>query len=314
MKAETLKKDIKFNTSDNGEDWDGFLAAVEASSINDKGQILNVIRSQADRDQRQQQIRNMIAIYNEIDDILPGLRRAIIKVNCSDSKTDEQIAKYANTNPDSLTMAELLYSASLTQDVNTKMAIYQKAIDLYPEDFHAYNDLACLQASQGNYETAKDLLDKANSLSPNNGIVLNNIGVLCLTQGDYEGAKVAFDASEKAGFAQSYNQGVIDMKNGDYASASSKMANGKCTYNLALNQLLTKDYTAAKNTLNCISNKTAAEYYLLAIIGARTNTPAEIYSNLKQCCSLDANYKVQASKDMEFKNFKDNAEFQAAIQ
>ena len=314
VKAADIKKNIKFNTSDNGEDWDGFLAAVAASNINDKDQILNVIRSQAERDQRQQQIRNMIAIYNEIDnEILPGLRRAIIKVNCSDSKTDEQIAKESNTNPEALTMAELLYSASLTQDVNTKMAIYQKAMELYPEDFHAYNDMACFKASQGDYATAKDLLDKANSLSPNNGVVLNNMGVLCLVQGDYEGAKNAFDASEKAGFAQSYNQGVIDLKNGDYASASSKMANGKCTYNLALNQVLTKDYAAAKNTLNCIENKTAAEYYLLAIVGARTNTPAEIYSNLKQCCSLDAAYKVQASKDMEFKNYKDNAEFQAAI-
>lgn len=313
VKAADIKKDIKYANDDKGEDWDGFLEAIAASNIKDKDQILNVIRSQADRDQKQQQIRNMIAIYNEIDDILPNLRRAIIKVNCTDAKSDATIAEMSGKNPDSLSLNELLYSASLTNDMNQKGAIYATAIELYPEDWRAYNDLACVKASQGNVDAARDLIDKANSLSPNNGVIMNNLGVLSLMKNDYESAKIAFTASEKAGISQSYNMGVIDMKNGDYAAASSKMANGKCTYNLALNQLLSKDYAAAKATLNCISNKTAAEYYLLAIVGARTNTPAEVYSNLKSACGMDASYKLQASKDAEFKNFRDNAEFQAAI-
>ena len=314
VKVADIKKDIKYTTDDKGEDWDGFLSAVAASNIKDKDQILNVIRSQADRDQKQQQIRNMIAIYNEIDDILPNLRRAIIKVNCTDAKSDAQIAEMSGTRPDSLSLNELLYSASLTEDLNQKGAIYATAISLYPEDWRAYNDLACIKASQNDIDAGRNLIDKANSISPNNGVVLNNLGVICLMKGDYEGAKIAFDASEKAGVSQSYNMGVIDMKNGDYAAASSKMSNAKCTYNLALNQLLSKDYAAAKSTLNCINDKGAAEYYLLAIVGARTNTPNEIYSNLKEACKLDASYKLQASKDAEFKKYKDNAEFQAAIQ
>lgn len=313
VKAADIKKDIKYNTDDKGEDWDGFLEAVAASNIKDKDQILNVIRSQADRDQKQQQIRNMIAIYNEIDDILPGLRRAIIKVNCTDAKTDAQIAKYASENPDSLTLSELLYSASLTEDLNKKTAIYEQAIKLYPDDYRAYNDLACVKASQGDYDAARELLDKANSLSPNNGIVLNNIGVLCLSQKNYDGARIAFAASEKAGFNQSYNMGILDMKEGNYSSAASKMSNAKCDYNVALNQILNKNYSDAKSTLNCISNKTAADYYLLAIVGARTNDANEVYTNLKSACKMDAKYKVEASKDAEFKKFRDNAEFQNAI-
>lgn len=313
VKPADIKKNIKFELEDKGEDWDGFLAAVSASSIKEKDQILNVIRSQADRDQRQQQIRNMIAIYNEIDNILPGLRRAIITISCTDAKSDEEIARLSASSPDSLSLLELLYSASLTSDLKTKTSIYEAAIKLFPEDYRAYNDLACIKAFEGNKDEAKKLLEKANSLAPNNGIILNNEGVMALMNKDYTAAKEYFTAAEKAGFSQAYNNAVLDMKNGDYTAAASKMASTKCNYNLALNQLLSKNYTAAKSTLDCISKKTADDYYLLAIIAARTNNESAVYSNLKEACSMNANFKIQAAKDMEFKKFRDNADFKTAI-
>ena len=313
VKAADIKQNITFNLEDKGEDWDGFLTTVAASSIKEKDQILNVIRSQADRDQRQQQIRNMIAIYNEIDNILPGLRRAIITISCTDSKTDEDIARLAVTNPEDLSLIELLYAASLTSDLKTKTSIYEAAIRLFPEDYRAYNDLACIKAFEGDKEEAKKLFEKANTLSPNNGVILNNEGVMALMSNDYTAAKEYFAAAEKAGFSQAYNNAVLDIKNGDYTAAASKMASSKCNYNLALNQLLSKNYSAAKSTLECITNKTAADYYLLAVVAARTNNEQDVYSNLREACAMNAGFKIQAAKDMEFKKFRDNADFKAAI-
>ena len=313
VKPADLKREIKYDLEDKGEDWDGFLAAVGASSIKEKDQIMNVIRSQAGRDQRQQQIRNMIAIYNEIDNLLPELRRAVIKISCTDTKTDEEIARLSAEEPQSLSLVELLYSASLTSDIKAKAAIYEAAIKLFPDDYRAYNDLACIKAFENNKEEAAKLLEKANSLSPNNGVILNNKGILAMMNKDFEAAKQAFEASEKAGFSQSYNMGVLDIKGGNYAAAASKMANTKCDRNLALNQLLSKNYTGAKATLDCITNKTADDHYLLAIVAARLGSEADIYSNLKEACAKDAVYKVQAAKDMEFKKYKDNADFKAAI-
>ncbi|MCL2131366.1 MAG: hypothetical protein FWH36_02755 [Lentimicrobiaceae bacterium] len=314
VKPAELKQEFKFDLEDKGEDWDGFLSAVSASSIKDKDQVLNVIRSQADHAQRQQQIRNMIAIYNEIDkDILPNLRRAIIKINCTDSKSDEQIAQLAATNPEELSLVEILYSASLTNDLKTKTSIYETIIKLFPEDYRAYNDLACIKASQGEKEEVAKLLEKAGSLSPNNGVIQNNVGVIALMNKDYEAAQTAFDASQKAGVSQSYNLGVIDLKNGDYTAASSKMSGSKCAYNLALQQLLSKNYPAAKSTIDCITNKGGEEYYLAAVIAARMNDANGVYSNLKQACEANTAYKVQAKKDMEFKAFRTKPEFDAAI-
>jgi len=314
VKPAELKKNFKFDLEDKGEDWDGFLSAVAVSSIKDKEQILNVIRSQSDHAQRQQQIRNMIAIYNEIDnDILPKLRRAIIKVNCTDSKSDEAIAQLAETTPNSLSLVEILYAASLTNDLKTKTSIYESVINFFPEDYRAYNDLACIKASQGDIEEAAKLLEKASSLSPNNGVVLNNLGVFALMNKDYDAAKNAFEASQKAGVSQSYNLGIIDMKNGDYTAAASKMSSTKCAYNLALQQLLSKNYSAAKSTIDCITNKGGEEYYLAAVIAARMNNANEVYTNLKQACAENAAYKAQAKKDMEFKAFRTKPEFEAAV-
>jgi len=314
VKPAELKKEYKFDLEDKGEDWDGFLSAVAASAIKDKDQILNVIRSQADHSQRQQQIRNMIAIYNEIDkDILPSLRRAIIKINCTDSKTDEQIAQLAVTNPSALNLKEILYAASLTNDLKTKTTIYENVIRLFPDDYRAYNDLGCIKASQGDMSGAKTMLDKASSLSPNNGLILNNIGVLALMNNDYDAAQTAFEAAQKAGINESYNLGVIALKKGDYATAASKMSGSKCVYNLALQQLLSKNYPAAKSTIDCITNKGGDEFYLAAVIAARMNNANDVYSNLKQACDANAAYKVQAKKDVEFKAFRTKPEFEAAI-
>jgi len=64
----------------NGPDWNGFMQAVEASDISDKAAIINVINS-ADQLKREEEIRNMILIYPELEkDILPTLRRAEVEV------------------------------------------------------------------------------------------------------------------------------------------------------------------------------------------------------------------------------------------
>ncbi|NLJ82730.1 MAG: hypothetical protein GX330_06360 [Bacteroidales bacterium] len=315
VRASDIKKDIKYEIKDNGEDWDGFIEALENSSIQDKSKIINVIKSQNDMDQREQQIRNMIAIYDEVDnEILPSLRRAIIKVNVmEDKKTDEEIAELAANNPESLSNDELLYAASLTNDMKTKAEIYTKATQIFTNNYRGYNDLACVKYLQGEKDEALTMLNKAKELNPNNSEVLNNFGIISFLDGDIEKAKEYFEASKKAGFDQSYNLGVVYMKIGDYTAAINNFSTSKCDYNVALNQLLSKDYTAAKATIDCIQNKTAKDYYLLAIISARTNDTNILYKSLVEACKLDPELKKQALKDIEFRNYKNNAAFKDAL-
>ncbi|HON20442.1 MAG TPA: hypothetical protein PLW70_03815, partial [Bacteroidales bacterium] len=122
-----------------------------------------------------------------------------------------------------------------------------------------------------------------------------------------------FEASQKAGLNQDYNMGVVNMKLGNYSDAANVFKATKCNYNVALNQVLSKDYTAAKSTVECIQNKEAKEYYLMAIIGARTNDANLLFKNLAKACEINPDMKKQALKDIEFKNFRDNAAFKDAI-
>ena len=76
MKAQLKKKakNYEFTTNGNGPDWDKFVELVKASNIKDKDQIVRVIENSRNREQ---EIKNMINVYPELEkEILPLIRRA----------------------------------------------------------------------------------------------------------------------------------------------------------------------------------------------------------------------------------------------
>lgn len=76
MKAQLKKnaKNFTFDAKGNGPDWDKFIELVKASNIKDKDQIVRVIENSHNREQ---EIKNMINVYPELErDILPLIRRA----------------------------------------------------------------------------------------------------------------------------------------------------------------------------------------------------------------------------------------------
>lgn len=311
VKPNTLKKEFPVSVQAQGEDWDGFLNSLRASDISEKNTIINVINSQTDHARREQEIRNMTVIYSQIEEkILPPLRRANIHVNFLEpKKTDAQIATLAVSHPDSLTVEELLYAATLTQDQATKLKIYTAATKVYANDWRGFNNVAYISIQQKDYTTASSALDKANGLVPNNPTVLNNLGVVALAKGDYKNAKSYFENAVKAGSAEAKeNLGIISIKEGNYAAASSSLANEKCTYNLGLTQLLNKQNDAAKATLSC-APQDAKTLYLLAVCSARTNDSTGVVNYLQQAFTKDPNLKKQAKNDMEFMNFVTSSEF-----
>lgn len=297
-----------------GEDWNGFMSAIESSSITDKNVILNVVRSQADVTRREQEIRNMTVIYKEIEDnILPSLRRAVINVKCYEAKkSDERIASLAVTNPDSLDNKELFYAASLTNDMATKEKIYRNAITVFPQDWRGYNDLSAVLVLQNKLTEAKTMAEKANTMSPNNANVLNNLGVIALLNKDFTNAKSYFESAQKLGVSEGYNLGLIKIKEGDYPGAITSFGSKTCDYNVALVQILSTNFTTAQTTLECISNKTAAVNYLFAIVGARSGNTTLMYEKLKLACN-DPILKAQAKEDREFLKYFEAPEFQSIV-
>lgn len=314
IKFSDPEKMIKFNTKANGEDWDGFVAAINASNIPDKNIVLNVVKSQSDLSKREQEIRNMTIVYREIEeDILPSLRRVEIAVNCFEPKrADGEITMLATKSPDSLTNAELLYAATLAENSASKAAIYKSAATIFPNDWKAQNNAGVSELENGNIAQAAGYLNKANSLEPNNAIILNNLGVLEAKKGERKKAEGYFSQAQKLGANESYNQGIVALGNGDYAKASSLFGTKTPNTNVALAQMMAGNNSGAIATLKN-APKSPLNDYLMAVLGARTNDTNMLLDNLKKAIAGDASFKAQALQDREFIKFFNNPEFMVIV-
>jgi len=302
-KVEEVEQELNINAVAKGEDFDGFMSAVQQSSLEEKQTIINVIKNQPEKAQREQEIKNMTVIYAEIEAILKALRRAEIVVSCYEPKRTD----------DSLLVEELLFAATLTENLDTKLKIYKSCTELYSDNWRGYNNAGYVLLKQGNLAEAKTYIEKAQNLAANEGEVLNNLGVIASWEEDFDQAKTYYESAQGKGISENYNLGILKIREADYAGAISLFSAKSCDYNLALAQLLSGGNDAAVKTLKCISNKTAADYYLMAIAGARSGNVSMMTDNLKEACQLETAYKAQAKEDREFLKYFDNADFQNAI-
>lgn len=285
------------------EDWEGFKKLVEASNIQDKQLILSVLSMYKDPEQRERELHNLSNVFEQLaETILPQLRysRLTASVNVI-GKSDEQIAHFFDHDPAALSVDEILYAATITDDPARQAAIYKKATELYTNDYRTWNNLGMVQYRAGNYDAAKACFQRAAQYNAGAGEAQMNLGLLSLLEGDYAAANRAFG---NAGGVPELNEalGVYYLKQGDAAAAAKAFGNAKSN-NAALSQIIVKDYGSARSTLASITEPDAVTYYLTAILGARTNNSQLVTSNLRQAIKLDNNLARQAANDLEFAKF-----------
>jgi len=311
--VEVAGKDVNMTLQHHGPDWNGFLTAVQNSTMKDKDKVLNVINSNVDNSKKEQEIRNMILIYPDLEkDLLPALRRCEITATLYEPRmTDAELLQYGTSDPEKLKVEELLYAATLTKDNNVKATILENAAKQFPGNWKALNNAAVAEVEKGNLTRANELLTKAQMIQSNNGIIENNVGVVAAKQLDIKKADEQFKKAALLGENTNYNQGVLMIAKGDYPKALNMLANAKCTYNLGLAQLLSGNYAAAETTLKC-APETPETFYLLAVTSARANNSKGLYENLMKACK-NASLKAQAKGDREFINFAGTPEFQNIV-
>ena len=284
------------------QDWEGFQKLVQQSNIQDKDLILSVLSMYKDPEQREREIRNLSSVFEQLaDQILPKLRYSRITASIDViGKSDSEIQQLLASDPSKLSVEEILYAATLTDDNNKRIQIYDKAARLYPNDYRTWNDLGMAQYIDGDYNAAKASFAKAASMTKNAEPQMN-LGLIEMLNGDYAKANKYFGSA--AGVAELGDAlGVYYLKQGDAAAAVKAFGDVKSN-NAALAQILTKDYSKAKATLSAISKPDATTYYLMAVLGARTNNESMVTSNLQKAVSLDKNMAKLAAEDLEFANF-----------
>lgn len=299
-----------YSQSPKGEDWAGFEAAVRASEMEDKNLIIRILEMTKDLNQREQEIIKLSKTYKELEkDILPSLRRTQINVVYDKiGWSDEELKNLSKTKADTLTVEELLFTATLYDDLSEKMRVYKLAAANYPQDWRGHNNVGYVYYMQNDLKNAESNFKKANDLKEN-PVTLNNLGIIARINGDRSKATQLLTSAVSAGSEVKYNLGIIDIQNGDYSKAIGNFG-GENTFNKALAQTLDKKYTAALSTLDASADKESAlGYYLKAIIGARQDNLDMVINNLKSAIAKDSSYKAKAAKDREFIKFFENASF-----
>jgi len=312
LRQSKVKADIDAKTT--AEDWEGFQKAMEESNIQDKEMVLRVLSMYTDPEEREAQIKNLASVYKTIaEEILPALRLSLLILTTDIiGKSDEEIAALAKNDPAALSVEELLYSATLTQDKAEKMAIYQKVTSIYKDDFRGWNNMGMCYYEQGNIAEARRCYTKALTLAPNDPDANYNAGVAAMADGDIAKAEEYLGKAAGTSGDLETAMGTLYTMKGDYNKAKGSYGQSH-TNNTAVQQILNEDYAGARKTLAAVENPNATTAYLSAIVGARTNDRDAVYSNMKSAVAQDASMKARAQKDIEFAKYMEDSQFLAII-
>ncbi len=288
--------DAPVNVQSIGQDWEGFQELVGESNIDDKDLILRVLSMYSDPAVRENEIKNMSAVYKELaKEILPELRRARFIANVEYTNyTNEELVQLLEDNVDILDETALLRAATLVKGLDAKVAIYQRAIEKYDSDAAMFN-LAAVYLNAGKTEEGEKALAK---VSEKDAEYQNAQGVVALQKEDYDTAVKCFTAAKTA--TANENLGIIDILSGKYSDAASKLANCK-GLNKPLSLILVNDLSGASAALEGKDNAKAS--YLKAIVAARQGNADAVKTNCEAAAKVQF-FADRAAKDIEFAQFK----------
>ncbi len=341
-----LADSIKFETKAIIFNWDGFKEALNASdqfTAEEKQQAIQATSQGATFEEQAKSVEQL-PFYSRLEsEIYPGLRYSKTEIlSVKPKKTDAEISILAKgiidgkSNYDTLSFEELMFAAEMTPLADEKEKLYMAATKY--DMWQAYNNLGAIYLEKaqkaGNESDKNALVGKAldqfklaNS-KEESAEALNNEAICLLIKGERDAAMEKFNAaSSKPSSNPEVKKGIqaglgtIYVKRGEYPQAISNLGSAgtevqNAVLDLGLAHLLSKDYPKAEQALSSasyINEQDATAYYLLAVVGARTNNLELMTKNLAQAVKLDRSLAEKAVNDLEFANFQESEEFKNAL-
>ena len=305
-------QDVAIDAHYTAQDWEGFKQLVEQSNFQDKDLILRVLSMYPDPEQREREIKNISSVFSKLaEEVLPKLRRSRLIANVKIiGRSDDEIKKTLEKYPSALTVEELLYAATLTDDLQQQESIYKLTAQKYAKDYRAYNNIGTLYLQRENYVTAKRWFEQALKQKDNAESKVN-LGLIALKDGDVAKAtSLIAEGSSLPGVGQVL--GYLYLSQGEYAKAQTAYGD-YASNNAAVAQILNRDYSKALSTLSAIAKPDATTEYLRAIIGARTNDSSAAIAALGRAVSLDPTLTTRIANDLEFAGLRGQRDFGALI-
>ena len=305
-------QDVAIDAHYTAQDWEGFKQLVEQSNFQDKDLVLRVLSMYPDPEQREREIKNISSVFSKLaEEVLPKLRRSRLIANVKIiGRSDDEIKKTLEKYPSALTVEELLYAATLTDDLQQQESIYKLTAQKYAKDYRAYNNIGTLYLQRENYVTAKRWFEQALKQKDNAESKVN-LGLIALKDGDVAKAtSLIAEGSSLPGVGQVL--GYLYLSQGEYAKAQTAYGD-YASNNAAVAQILNRDYSKALSTLSAIAKPDATTEYLRAIIGARTNDSSAAIAALRRAIELDSTFTARIANDLEFAGLRGQRDFGALI-
>ncbi|WP_421765189.1 tetratricopeptide repeat protein [Ekhidna sp.] len=308
------------------QDWRAFKAALatyDGISTSEKAEYNNIINGSGSFVEKEKEMQKLSTYKKVFNDVYPGLRSAQTQVlTVKPKKSNAQIAVLAkaivdgSASADTLTIEELMFSATLTPSLEEKAAIYKAAADKSGM-WQAHNNLAATHIEMAKRGDASKLdgaatqLEIAMNKMSSAAEVQANMGAVQILQGDYAAAyetlgNVSSSSNDINGKVNSM-KGAVEVRMAEYDKAKASFASAKNSENVMIDRglayLLTGDYSMADAEFKQVMRADA--YYLLAVSAARQNNASEVGSNLKKAVDAEPSYKDMALNDLEFTNYAD---------
>lgn len=209
-RAEALKSYLNANekipahlykVSFGGENWDGLVKALEASSMKEKDTFLQIIKNTTDDVRRKQEIMRVDggAPYRVLlKELYPPLRKVDCRIDYTVVNFDVSQGRIVmKQQPKYLSLNEMYQVAnSYPKGSNDFINVFDVAVRMYPNDEVANINAAAVSLSQKDVESARKYMKKANKQTAE---YENNLGVLYFLQGDVQQAISTFSKAAKAG-------------------------------------------------------------------------------------------------------------------
>jgi hypothetical protein len=306
------------NQPDNGEDWVGLARMVNRANFDGKQDVMNVIMDKTlSPDAKEAKLRTLPA-WNTmlVNNLLPKLRRTEItfvgSIPSRDLATLRDMAKDTSSFYD-MSKRELIMLANNTSDTSLLLEIYHHLMVRYPDDWAGKNNYAAVLLKSGHTSEANDMFEELHKTYPGNDTITSNLGVAKRWMHNYNGAKDLYTSAQMKGVKENNNLGILYIKYGDYQAATSSFEPNRCDYNVALAYTLKGQYDTALQKVDCIVNKSANDYYLRAIIGARKGDKDLMTTSLTRAIQMDPTLRDRAKEDLEFRKYMNTPEFANAI-
>lgn len=184
-----------------GENWDGLVKALEASSMKEKETFLNIIKNTTDDVRRKKEIMSVGggAPYRMmLKEIYPGLRKVNCKIDYSVVNFDvTQGRTIILTDPKYLSLNEMYQVAnSYPAGSNEFINVFDIAVRMYPDDQVANLNAGAVALSRKDIRSAMKFMEKANKQSAE---YINNLGVYNFLNGNVQQAIANFNQAAQMG-------------------------------------------------------------------------------------------------------------------